>query len=188
MLLEVIIYLNLCNGLFEHISNKDLTSCIWMVNQKGIKAANFKEQCGLAVEIMAKTVINRVCLDNLSCIFVAFNNYEKLYSYSIHSIDNITLKKVLIDSDKNDSHKNNNMEEFLKMPDSERRHLSPIKSAQVKKSKNKEIVIPKKKNIRNYSSFHKKKCITNENYYEIAQFEDTNKSSSKKLSFNLNFK
>lgn len=180
----------ICNGLFEHISNKEITECVWMVNQKGLKAENLKEQCGLAMEMISKTVISRVSLDNLSCILIAFNNYEKLFSYSIHTIDNDTLKKILIDTDfhppkHDDLSKTLDINELKFEPSFTSKKTNPsIRSAMQKTSKFKDSLNTK---IRNFSSLNKKTLNS------ISNDPNSNNgglslSSFKKLSFNFSDK
>jgi hypothetical protein len=160
-----------------------------MVNHKEQKADSLKEQCGLAVEMITKTVISRVSLDNFSCIFIAFNNYEKLFSYSIHTIDNSTLKKILIDTDFHPQRKSIHDETAKTLDIKELElDLSPskktnqsIRSALIKTSKFKDSSNTK---IRNFSSINKKSL--NSNFNAPSSKNDVfSLSSLKKLSFNF---
>ena len=139
--------------------------------------------------MITKTVINRVSLDNFSCIFIAFNNYEKLFSYSIHTIDNSTLKKILIDTDFHLNHKSIHDETAKTLDINELElDLSPskktnqsIRSALVKTSKFKDSTTTK---IRNFSSINKRSYNSNFNA-PGSNNEVLSMSSLKKLSFNF---
>lgn len=164
-----------------------------MVNQKDYKADTLKDQCGLAVEMITKTVISRVSLDNFSCIFIAFNNYEKLYSYSIQTIDNSTLKKILIDTDFH-AHRKSMHDETANTLDFNDLglELNPLKktnysirSALIKTSKFKETSNNK---IRNFSSINKKSLNSNYNAPISDNRGLSRLSSFKKLSFNFSEK
>ena len=80
-----------------------------MTNQPTAKAGNLENQCQMAVEMVVKTALNKLSLDNISCIFIALNNHEKLFYYSIQTIDNSTLKRILFESDKHKEHSHENV-------------------------------------------------------------------------------
>ena len=111
-----------------------------MVNQEGIKAKELDKQCDIAVEILVKTALNRMSLDNISCIFICLNNYEKLFLHTIPALDNKTLKKILVDLDK--QHK-----EFIKSKTCAKLK-SDMKISTIKKI---DIINLKKRYFRDYS-------------------------------------
>ena len=71
-----------CDGIYDQMSNKDVVECIWMPF-KDNKAKNIHAQCSLGVDMVIKTSLARNVLDNVTCVMIAFENFEKIFESDI---------------------------------------------------------------------------------------------------------
>jgi hypothetical protein len=62
------------------MTDKDMVNCVWMTVNEEQKAKNLHQQCNTAVDMIIKTALVRKSLDNVTCILIAFENFEKLYN------------------------------------------------------------------------------------------------------------
>ena len=70
-----------CDGIFEHLNNDDVNKCIWNLynEKKDNYINNIHKFCGDAVDIVMKSALRRKSLDNISAMFICFEEMEKLF-------------------------------------------------------------------------------------------------------------
>ena len=78
-----------CDGVFDMMTNEEVIKCAWMSRDDSIKVNNIHIQSGIAVDIILKTSLLRKTLDNVTCILVAFPNFESLFDE--HEVVNTVL-------------------------------------------------------------------------------------------------
>jgi hypothetical protein len=66
-----------CDGIYDQLSNSDIVDCVWMTLKDGIKSNNIHNQCSLCVDMIIKSSLVRKTIDNVTGIFIAFENFEK---------------------------------------------------------------------------------------------------------------
>jgi len=69
-----------CDGIFDNMANEEVIKCAWMSRDDSLKVNNIHIQCGIAVDLILKTSLLRKTLDNVTCILVAFCNFENLFN------------------------------------------------------------------------------------------------------------
>ena len=63
-----------CDGIFDQLSNKEVVESVWMsTKEKG----SFNQHCCMAVDMIMKSSLVRKTLDNVTVVFLAFENFEK---------------------------------------------------------------------------------------------------------------
>lgn len=65
------------DGVFDQLSSKDVTDCVWMTMEEHIKAKTIHAQSAIGVDMILKTSLVRKTLDNITCVLLAFENFEK---------------------------------------------------------------------------------------------------------------
>ena len=69
-----------CDGIFDYLCNKDCIKCIWNVvyddnnNYKNIHDISLN-----IVNMVIKTALRRRTLDNVTAVFISFENFEKIF-------------------------------------------------------------------------------------------------------------
>jgi hypothetical protein len=76
-----------CDGIFDQLSNSDVINSVWMTTKDGTKTKNVHMQSGVAVDMIIKTSLVRRTLDNVTCVMIAFSNFEKIFQIGIENID-----------------------------------------------------------------------------------------------------
>ena len=71
-----------CDGIFDQLSNKDVFDCAWMIfnnSHQIIKEYNnVHTQCGKIVDFILKSAMVRKSFDNITCLIIAFKNFDKM--------------------------------------------------------------------------------------------------------------
>ena len=65
-----------CDGIFDKLSNKEVIQTVW----EGVVEEKTKDphkQCGIGVDRILRTSVAKKTMDNITVVFVAFNNFEK---------------------------------------------------------------------------------------------------------------
>lgn len=66
-----------CDGIFDQISNNELVEAIGLTFEKLQKDSTLHTQSGLAVDMIMKTALSRRALDNITSVFIGFENWER---------------------------------------------------------------------------------------------------------------
>ncbi len=72
--------LNLGDGIFDQLSNEDVSDCVWMTMKNEIRARNIHNHSALIVDMIIKSCMMRNGLDNLTCSIITFSNFEKSFN------------------------------------------------------------------------------------------------------------
>ena len=76
------------DGIFDKLSNRDIIQLVWSTTNKEIIGNNIHEQVGLCVDTVIKTSLLRQSMDNVTCIFIAFQNFQKtIFNTTINNND-----------------------------------------------------------------------------------------------------
>ena len=69
-----------------------------MTTQEKVKLDDVHQQCSLSNDFIIKSCLNRKCLDNITLVIVAFENFEKIFSnYPIlHTYEDQPISKKLL--------------------------------------------------------------------------------------------
>jgi len=67
------------DGVYDQLSNKEIVSSIWMTTQDNVKLDDIHQQCSLSNDFLIKSCLNRKCLDNITLVMIAFENFEKIF-------------------------------------------------------------------------------------------------------------
>ncbi len=65
-----------CDGIFDKLTNKEVIQSVW----EGVMESNIKDphkQCGIGVDRILRTSVAKKTMDNITVVFVAFNNFER---------------------------------------------------------------------------------------------------------------
>ena len=71
---------------------------------EGIKKDNIHTQSGLILDMIIKSSLLRNSLDNVTCVFLAFSNFEKYFNNCLNKEENI--KKIESNRTKQDNNLN----------------------------------------------------------------------------------
>lgn len=98
------VFLYLGDGIFDQISNEEIGEAIWMTMDKLGSQSNIHTQAGLAVDMIMKTALARRSLDNITCVFIGLENWEKTITKKLEQFTN-TKKDKDKESPKHKDHK-----------------------------------------------------------------------------------
>ena len=65
-----------CDGIFDKLTNKEVIQVVW----EGVMESKIKDvhkQCGIAVDRILRTSVAKKTMDNITVVFVAFQNFDK---------------------------------------------------------------------------------------------------------------
>ena len=68
------------DGIFDHLTDKEVTECVWLTIQESVRGKNLHLQCGVAVDMILKSSLLRKTLDNVTCVLIVFENFERCYN------------------------------------------------------------------------------------------------------------
>ena len=68
------------DGIYDQLTDQEVTECIWLSLQETIREKNIHLQCGVAVDLVLKSSLLRKSLDNVTCVLIVFENFEKCYN------------------------------------------------------------------------------------------------------------
>ena len=80
------------DGIFDQLSDKEVTDCIWMTLKESAIAKNVHIQCGMAIDMIIKSSLVRRTLDNVTAVMIAFQNFESYFQND----KNITDKNIKV--------------------------------------------------------------------------------------------
>ena len=121
------------------LSNKEIINSIWMTTQENVKLDDVHQQCSLSNDFLIKSCLNRKCLDNITLVVVAFENFERIFSYPDYPVlhtyeDQPVSKKLLAQGDNLNNRNNNNNNIAAKKQNFEK--INKIRSDSVKNNPN----------------------------------------------------
>ena len=68
------------DGIYDQLTDQEVTECVWLSLQESIREKTIHLQCGVAVDLVLKSSLLRKSLDNVTCVLIAFENFEKCYN------------------------------------------------------------------------------------------------------------
>jgi len=72
-----------CDGIFDSLTNTEVSDCVWL-GLKDIKSDNIHLSCAASCDLIMKTSLIKKSYDNVSCIIICFENYEKEFNNYIN--------------------------------------------------------------------------------------------------------
>ncbi len=105
-----------------------------MTTQENVKLDDIHQQCSLSNDFLIKNCLNRKCLDNITLVIIAFENFGKIFDNSYNPLntyeDQPISKKILGDTIfSNRIIKRPNIEKFSKIrSDSQKNYNIPVSS------------------------------------------------------------
>ena len=118
-----------CDGIFDQLSNKEVVESVWISTKE---KRSFNQHCCMAVDMIMKSSLARKTLDNVTVVFLAFENFEKAVIKQSPDIE----KKVnseLPDLVNSGIHRSNTKKLILEEKNLERENLSENNSEKKKK-------------------------------------------------------
>ena len=78
-----------------------------MTTQENVKLDDIHQQCSLSNDFLIKSCLNRKCLDNITLVIVAFENFERIFSYPVlHTYEDQPISKKLLLAEGIDTNQN----------------------------------------------------------------------------------
>ncbi len=69
-----------CDGIFDYLCNKDCIKCVWnVVYDENNNYKNIHDISLNIVDMVIKTALRRRTLDNVTAVFISFENFEKIF-------------------------------------------------------------------------------------------------------------
>lgn len=72
-----------CDGIFDKLSNKEAIAAVW--SSLNSRALTIHRQCGVGVDSVMQTALNRRTVDNVTALLVAFSNFKKTFQSDVHN-------------------------------------------------------------------------------------------------------
>lgn len=69
-----------CDGIYDKLSNLEIFDVIWKFKQKGFVRNDIHELSGLVTDAVMKLSLKKYTTDNITCIFISFENFKKKMS------------------------------------------------------------------------------------------------------------
>jgi hypothetical protein len=123
------------------LSNKEIINSIWMTTQENVKLDDVHQQCSLSNDFLIKSCLNRKCLDNITLVVVAFENFERIFSYPDYPVlhtyeDQPVAKKLLATADNLNINRNSNNNNSIAAKKQNFEKINKIRSDSVKNNNN----------------------------------------------------
>ena len=67
-----------CDGIFDRLNNCDVLHSIWSMCNENFFGKDINEHCGKIADIIIRNCLGSGANDNLTCIFVCFENFKNL--------------------------------------------------------------------------------------------------------------
>lgn len=77
------------------ITNEEVTSLVWSKRRRAKRDANFHDHVAQGLEAIMKEVLERKCLDNISLLLIAFDNFERSFQEDMSPPDSASAKARL---------------------------------------------------------------------------------------------
>jgi hypothetical protein len=71
------------DGIFDQMSNEDVSKCVWQTLKQSNKGKNLHSICGESVDVILKTSLAQKSLDNVTCLLIALPNLERIVSNNL---------------------------------------------------------------------------------------------------------
>jgi serine/threonine protein phosphatase PrpC len=88
-----VITINTGDGIFDQMNNEDVIASVWMTTRDTHKCQDIHFQCGLSVDMVIKSSLVRKTLDNVTCVMIAFENFQNILFESKFDTKPLILKK-----------------------------------------------------------------------------------------------
>ena len=83
------------DGIYDKLDNEDIVQSIWStLDDSDTLTASIHNQAGVCCDITMKMAMEKKSKDNVSAIFIGFNNFEEEY---VNSHNNLIMKSKTID-------------------------------------------------------------------------------------------
>jgi len=69
-----------CDGIYDHLSNEDVTRCVYITLHEMARKDNINSQTAVAVDLIMKSSLLRKTLDNITCLMIALPGFEKKFN------------------------------------------------------------------------------------------------------------
>ena len=69
-----------CDGIYDKLSNLEIFDIIWKFKQKGYVRNDIHELSGMVTDAVMKLSLKKYTSDNITCIFICFDNFRKKMS------------------------------------------------------------------------------------------------------------
>lgn len=76
--MDVNLNLILGDGIFDQLNNEEVASGVWLTTKEKDPNRTIHSQCGIGVDMIIKSALARRTLDNVTCVIVAFGNFDKV--------------------------------------------------------------------------------------------------------------
>lgn len=146
------------DGIYDQLSDQEVTECIWLSLQETIREKNIHLQCGVAVDLVLKSSLIRRSLDNVTCVLIVFDNFEKCYNNNISNF--------------NFSNHNSALSTFnsLNTPNNNRNIVNEIQDEKSNNNANKSYIT---------NSTNNNSEVSNKNSFETFKFSSSNLTNIK---------
>lgn len=67
-----------CDGIFDKLSNSDIIHSIWSLTDENIAGRDINEHCGKISDVIIRNCLASSANDNLTCIFICFENFKNI--------------------------------------------------------------------------------------------------------------
>jgi protein phosphatase 2C family protein 2/3 len=67
------------DGIFDQLTNKEVSDCVFLTLNEDIKEKNIHCQSALAVDMIMKSSLVRKTLDNITCVLLVFEHFESIW-------------------------------------------------------------------------------------------------------------
>jgi hypothetical protein len=64
------------DGIFDQLNNEEVIKAVWMTTRDSHKCQDIHYQCGISVDMIIKSSLMRKTLDNVTCVMIAFENFQ----------------------------------------------------------------------------------------------------------------
>lgn len=84
-----------CDGIFDQLNDQEVVQCVWLSFEESVRGKNIHLQCGVAVDLVLKSSLLRKTLDNVTCVLIAFENFEKCFMSNTNNFNFNTINSNL---------------------------------------------------------------------------------------------
>lgn len=145
-----------CDGIFDRLNNCDVLHSIWSMCNENYLGKDINEHCGKIADIIIRNCLASNANDNLTCIFVCFENFKNLLF------------------DKNNIN-NNNGNPNINMMMANLRNITPESFSELIPDSNSNYIERERSNIKNIQN-----DTNNNNNHNISQYISPGKSGISK--------
>lgn len=83
-----------CDGIYDNLSNEEIKTCIDFCFENDLLTKDIHSQTGISVDLILKTSLKRKSMDNITCVMLTFEGFERKFQLNKEKSSETRLQKT----------------------------------------------------------------------------------------------